>query len=112
MARAQERSDELVALIDSLPDHRVQNALMRVSDRELAIALMRTKPVDRARVLKRIAHAKATRVNDESRYLRRLNVTDPQFLKMIDAVIDRLVTGRAAQIRSYIRPRAARRTGR
>lgn len=98
-----------MTLIRSLSRVQVQNGLMRLSDREIALAMRRMDPEDRTFALSYLPEAKASRVKDELRYQTRLKVTDEQYRKVIGIVIEALSGGRRAEpSKSFIRPRRGR----
>ncbi len=84
----------------------VQNALMTVSDRDLALALMCLIDRERSMVLQRISPSKARRVHAEVVLHQRLHIEYRQYHDAIQRVIARL-RGEAAAARagSYLRPR-------
>lgn len=95
----------LAGLIRSGQTANVQNILMRISDRELAISTIYMKEADIAFLLAFLPAEKQNRVKQEQVYVARLNLRYPQYRTVIDDVILRLKGMSGDGIRSYIRPR-------
>jgi flagellar motor switch protein FliG len=105
------RTEKLVAYVNRLDRIELQNRLMGVTDRELAMALRGIPEPDRDSVLSHVSHAKRRRVREEIALHERLSIADEQFAGATDRVIARLEgpkRGRAGT-RSYLRPLRQRR---
>ncbi|MCD6398197.1 MAG: hypothetical protein J7L71_11725 [Spirochaetaceae bacterium] len=83
----------------------VQNILMRISDRELAICTLYMKENDITLLFSFLPVVKQDRVRQEQLYISKLNLRYPQYRTVIDDVILRLQGVSGDGIRSYIRPR-------
>lgn len=83
----------------------IQNILMRISDRELAICMLYLSETDELFLLSFLPSAKQNRIKQEQGYLKRLNIRYPQYRTVIDDVILRLQGMSGGGIRSYVRPR-------
>jgi hypothetical protein len=97
--------NELAGLLRSGKHADVQNILMRISDRELAISTIYMKEEDIAFLLSFLPAVKQDRVKQEQIYVARLNLRYPQYRTVIDDVILRLKGMSGGGIRSYVRPR-------
>ncbi len=95
----------LAGLIRLEPSANVQNILMRISDRELAISMIYMEKKDIAFLLSFLPPVKQVRVKQEQIYVDRLNLRYPQYRIVIDDVILRLKGMSGGGIRSYVRPR-------
>lgn len=83
----------------------MQNILMRISDRELAVSMIYMEKKDITFLLSFLPPVKQNRVKQEQGYVDRLNLRYPQYRTVIDDVILRLKGMSGDGIRSYIRPR-------
>lgn len=83
----------------------IQNILMRISDRELAISTIYMEEEDITFLLSFLPAVKQDRVKQEQGYVKRLNLRYPQYRIVIDDVILRLKGMCGGGIRSYVRPR-------
>ena len=92
-------------LIHKSPFTKIQNILMRISDRELAISMLYFSDKDKTFLLSFLPAAKQNRIKQEQSYLNRLNIRYPQYRTVIDDVILRLQGMSGGGIRSYVRPR-------
>lgn len=95
----------LTDLIRSGSSARVQNILMRISDRELAISMIYMEKKDITFLLSFLPAVKQDRVKQEQGYVARLNLRYPQYRIVIDDVILRLKGMSGGGTRSYVRPR-------
>jgi flagellar motor switch protein FliG len=105
------RTEKLVAFLRRLDRIELQNRLMGVTDRELAMALRGVSESERQTVLSHVSHAKRRRVQEEIALHERLAIADEQFAGATDRVIARLEGPKrsAAGARSYLRPIRQRR---
>ena len=94
----------LLALITALGPAGAQNTLMRLSDRELAIALTHMEESECDRVFVHLSSAKTKRVREEVALQRGLRITVAQYRQVVEAVLSQLRSRGAAPARSYIRP--------
>ena len=94
----------LLVLLRGLGSVAAQNGLMRLGDRDLAIALTYMDRSERDRVLRLLSPAKAARVADELDYQSRLRITAQQYRTLVETVIAQLRSGAAGATRSYVRP--------
>lgn len=96
----------LLSLAASLPREVAQNRLMRIADRELAVAMMFMDDRERERLLLLLAPAKARRVREELVIQKHITVSYDQYLVMVDHAIGVIENeGRSESLRSYLRPR-------
>ena len=83
-----------------------QNRLMRIGDREIALAMMYMKEPDRASLLSCLGAEKVRRVRDELRLHERLSIRYDDYLVAVSHVRKNLQsTAGKAVIGSYLRPR-------
>lgn len=94
----------LADLIRSGHSADMQNILMRISDRELAVSMIYMEKKDITFLLSFLPPVKQNRVKQEQVYVDRLNLRYPQYRTVIDDVILRLKGMSGGGIRSYIRP--------
>ena len=98
--------DKILAdLLRSGQSANVQNILIRISDRELAVSMIYMDKKDIAFLLSFLPPVKQDRVKQEQIYVDRLNLRYPQYRIVIDDVILRLKGMSGGGIRSYVRPR-------
>jgi len=83
----------------------IQNILMRISDRELAICMIYLSEKDKIFLLSFLSSVKQNRIKQEQIYVKSLHLRYPQYRTVIDNVILRLQGLSGEGIRSYIRPR-------
>jgi len=83
----------------------IQNILIRISDRELAICMLYLSEKDEIFLLSFLSSVKQNRIKQEQVYVKSLHLRYPQYRTVIDNVILRLQGLSRAGIRSYIRPR-------
>jgi len=95
----------LTDLIHKGPFAKVQNILMRISDRELAISMLYLLEENETFMLSFLSEVKQDRIKQEQVYLKGLNLRYPQYRTVIDDVILRLQGMSGGGIRSYVRPR-------
>ena len=95
----------LARLLHSGKHADIQNILMRISDRELAICTIYMEEEDITFLLSFLPAVKQDRVKQEQGYVARLNLRYPQYRTVIDDVILRLQGLSGGGIRSYVRPR-------
>ena len=95
---------QFLKLIQSYPFAQAQNCLMRLTDRELAIAAMHLDEQETDYLFSFIPAGKKTRVAEEICYNRRLNVDDEQYNTITLNIIHRLTSNRPLpKTGSYIR---------
>ena len=95
----------LSGLLHSGKQTDVQNILLRISDRELAICLLYMENNEANYLLSFLPDIKQKRIIQEKDYLSRLNIRYPQYRTVIEDVILRLRGISGEGIRSYVRPR-------
>ena len=83
----------------------LQNILMPISDRELAICMLYLSEKERQFLFSFLSSVKQKRINQEQKYLKSLNISYLQYRTVIDDVILRLQGIAGEGIRSYVRPR-------
>ncbi len=94
----------LLKIIRIIPPAEVQNRLMRITDRELAICLLYMDEKERPRILNTLGNVKRQRVIQEIGYVSHLRLRYPQYRVVIEKVIGILTGSDDGSIRSYIRP--------
>ena len=95
---------ELLKIIKSLPKAELQNSLMRISDRDLAVSLQYIKYDDRQLIFKQLGPIKAQRVGSELLLLKRVRLGYKEYRMIIETVIARIKGGRNKGFKSYLRP--------
>lgn len=94
----------LSELLHSKTHANIQNTLMRISDRELAISMLYLSEKDESFLYSFLSPKKQTRIKQEQIYVKSLHLRYPQYRTVIDDVILRLQGVHGDGIRSYIRP--------
>jgi len=98
-------NDKLVRRIRSLPRVAVQNSLMRVGDRQIALSMMFMEDADREFIFSVLPIAKVKRIREELKLQRRLKITYDQYKKSVAIVYQGVMRDRGNDTtRSYIRP--------
>jgi hypothetical protein len=99
-------NDILVSKLRSLSKVRVQNSLMRMADRPIALAMREMDDPDRDFVLAHLPAAKVERIEDEIRLQKRLRITTDQYAKGVHAMLEALDReSGGGSLKSYIRPK-------
>ena len=102
-------NDRLVQILRGISPVQVQNTLMRRNDREIALAMSRMVEDDREFALSHLPKAKAQRIREEITYQKRLKVTEEQYERIVESLINVLSGGNErGATQSYIRPRNAK----
>lgn len=83
----------------------IQNRLLRISDRELAISMLYLSEKEESFLYSFLPPIKQTRIKQEQVYVKSLHLRYPQYRTVIDDVILRLQGVSGGGIRSYVRPR-------
>ncbi len=104
MTRGETPDRRLLKLIRLLPPSEVQNRLMRISDREIAVSLLYLEKEERAFILSFLGGAKKSRVQEEMEYTDRLRIRYPEYRLMIENVIKQIGGSGGGPLRSYLRP--------
>jgi hypothetical protein len=95
----------LIKRIKTLPRARVQNVLMTVSDRELALCFRFMSAAEREPAMSLLSAEKRKRVKEELTLQQRLCITPAQYRKAIERVTQRLsAPGPGGDFKSYLRP--------
>jgi Mg/Co/Ni transporter MgtE len=98
--------EELLRIVRSLPRTDVQNRLMSVTDREMALAMMYLPDNDRNFLLSYVSRQKSDRVREELRLQEHIRITYGQYLRGITNVIESFRSpGPVKSMKSYLRPR-------
>ncbi len=98
-------NDRLVAALHALGAVEAQNSLMRLGDREIALAMMYMRDKDRGALLALLPVPKAQRITSEMRLHRRLVIRYDQYVTAVESVLASLEQRGRAAFRSYLRPR-------
>jgi len=87
----------------------LQNRLMRIPDREMALAMMYMEDTDRLYIFSKLSSAKARRIREEIGHNKGVHITYDQYKKTISHVIAGL-SGRpkTEKMKSYLRPKRRR----
>lgn len=88
-----------------LPRIEIQNRLLKVQDRELALAMRDLEDSERSRIYEAVSPAKIRRLREELSVMRRLKVRREDYLAAVSRIIG-VLEGRpyTEVLRSYIRP--------
>ncbi len=98
--------EELARAVRSLPRVRLQNRLMRLSAREIALAVRHLDEADRTIVYSALPAALAGRIREEIALARRRRIAGPDRLVFVRQVLASLrQEGAPRSIGSYLRPR-------
>lgn len=98
---------ELARLLVALPRIEIQNRLLKVRDRELALAMQNLGEAERSRVYAAVSPEKTKRLNEELSMVRRLRVRREDQLEAVLRVIAVLEGLPYTEVlHSYIRPRS------
>ncbi len=104
------KTEKLLSILRSLSPVDVQNRLMIISDRELALGLMYMTDKDRNYIFSFLSKAKADRVNEEIIRQQHQHITYKQYEVSIANLLQTLVSpGKRTALKSYLRPRRNRR---
>jgi len=100
---------ELAQLLMALPRIEIQNRLLKIRDRELALAMQNLEETERSRIYTAVSPEKSRRLREELSMVRRLRVRREDYLEAVSRVIG-VLEGRpyTEVLRSYIRPRKPR----
>ncbi len=99
-------NDRLIERIRRLPKVQVQNTLMRLTDREIALSMRFMEDRDRSFVFSLLPGGKADRIREELKLHTRLRITMDQYQRVVGSLQQQLAgTGARESTRSYIRPR-------
>ncbi len=94
----------LLKLLRLLPPAEVQNRLMRMSDREIAVSLLYLVREERNFLLSFLGGEKRRRVEEEIIYTDKMRIRYPQYRTMIENVIEQLSGSAKGPLRSYLKP--------
>jgi hypothetical protein len=96
---------ELARLLMILPRIEIQNRLLKVQDRELALAMRDLEDFERSQIYAAVSPAKTRRLREELSVMRRLRVRREDYLTAVSRIIG-VLEGRpyTEVLRSYIRP--------
>ncbi len=99
-------NDILIAKIRALSKVRVQNSVMRMADRPIALAMKYMDEEDRAFVFTHLPKAKVERIVDELKLQKRLRITQDQYGKGVQSLMEALESeSGGGSLKSYIRPK-------
>jgi hypothetical protein len=97
---------KLTDTIRSIPAASLQNALMRISDRDLAISMLYMEDPDRMKIFMAVSKQKEIRVKEELTLNNKRKVTYKHYTLSVQAVISSLINSRTpGKTNSYLRPR-------
>jgi hypothetical protein len=95
---------QLLAYMRTLTAAEIQNRLMRLSDRDIAIALLYFDQGERAYLLSYLGHRKRERVEQELGYIKGMRIRYDQYKPAIERVLETFRKGGGSDRRGYIRP--------
>ena len=102
-------NDKLVKLLNVNSRIDIQNKLMSVPNREIALSMMYMKDVERNNLLTRLSETKAKRVVDELKFINRVNVKYDLYCVSINRVIKMLQNEKNDGVfKSYSRPKRSK----
>jgi len=97
--------EELMKLLRAFPSSEIQNKLMGVTDRELAMSMMYVSEGDCKFLLAFLSAKKIERVSEELRFQKGVRITYKQYLQAVNNVLIRLKSGEVKDgTKSYLRP--------
>jgi hypothetical protein len=95
----------LIDAVRRLPAAELQNRLLQIPDRELALAMLYLGDSDKNRILSSMGNSKGNRVGQELSYCIHLRITRKQQEQALLRVVDSLqVNRRHESVKSYLRP--------
>jgi hypothetical protein len=101
------REEKFLELVRTRPPVHVQNSLMTLADRDIAVAMLYIE--DPVPVLIFLSPVKRKRVEEELEFARRLDISYNQYSMIIDRVIEVLEgVSKSTGINSYLRPKRRR----
>jgi len=103
--RGSRSADKLIVALRALGEPRAKEALLPISVREIAIALMHSEAAVRLEVCGLLPPPKAELLKSEVRFLAKLDVSYAQFAAIVDKVVGLLHGVGDLSHRSYIRPK-------
>ena len=102
-------NDKLIKLLNVNSRIDIQNKLMSVPNREIALSMMYMKDVERNNLLTRLSETKAKRVVDEFKFINRVNVKYDLYCVSINRVIKMLQNEKNDGVfKSYLRPKRSK----
>ena len=102
-------NDKLVKILNINSSIEIQNKLMSVPNREIALSMMYMKDVERNNLLTRLSETKAKRVVDELKFINRVNVKYDLYCVSINRVIKMLQNEKNDGVfKSYSRPKRSK----
>ncbi|MCF7927574.1 MAG: hypothetical protein K9L68_00665 [Spirochaetales bacterium] len=110
-APSQSGEEKLIRLLHSMDSATLQNRLMRIQDRSLALSMLYLQKTDRELLFSKLGKSKQTRVREELGFQEHLRITYAQYRLALDIVLSEL--GRASPgggMKSYLKPISRRRS--
>jgi len=102
-------NDKLVKLLSSIHKVNLQNILMPVPDREIALSMIYMRDVDRNNLLTLLSGKKSKRIVDELKLISRVNIKYDLYCISIKRIINLLNNIKNdGSIKSYLRPKRGR----
>jgi hypothetical protein len=95
---------QLLSYMRSLGSTELQNRLMRLSDRDIALAVIHLELHEREYVLSFLGNRKRERVGQELAYLRGMRIRYDQYRGAMERVLETFRRGGGSSHRGYIRP--------
>lgn len=99
-------NEKILSVLRYTSKVRLQNVLMKIPDREIAVSIMYLCPEERENIFALLSPAKVMRIKEELTYQRKLNIRYSRYLKFVDAFLSYFGSSSgASKRRSYIRPK-------
>jgi flagellar motor switch protein FliG len=95
---------QLLSYMRTLPGTELQNRLMRLSDRDIALALLNLEESEREYVLSYLGNRKKERVREELSYIRVKRIRYDQYKRAMQRVLETFRRGGGSDRRGYVRP--------
>lgn len=85
---------------------KIQNILMKVPDREIAVTIMTMNEMEKELLFSLIGPAKVKRIKEELGYQKKLDIRKDRYLKILNKFLSYFEAGNTQfKNRSYIRPK-------
>ena len=95
---------QLLRYMRSLTATEIQNRLMRLSDRDIALSVLNIEEEERNFVISFLGKKKRERVTQELSYIRGMRIQYDQYRSAMQRVLDTFRKGGGSSRRGYIRP--------
>jgi len=95
---------QLLRYMRTLTGTEIQNRLMRLADRDIALSVLHLEEEEQSFVISFLGKTKRERVQQELSYIRRMRIQYDQYRSAMQRVLDTFRKGGGSSRRSYIRP--------